>query len=258
MRKVNLTKEFLYDEYLVKKKSMTIIGDENNIDHRSVAYWIDKYGIQRRNREEERLNKLEREKGFLFTVENILDLVNQGYFIKDIALKYGVSRGTVSSFLSRKGINMRNHILQREKQSKLISLNNPIPKGSVRSDEDREKMSLNKRFKNKDLFLNWIEDKVLYVKRARYLAWDRYNFIPENLEVDHIFSVEDGYTYKVPIYLISHPHNLRLVTKKENLEKASFSIMSYDEFKRIVGIQRLFRNEVVSNNTKAEIQSFEC
>ena len=249
------SKEFLEHEYHVSKKSMSMIAKENDVDRRTVSYWFSQFDIPRRSREDERLNKLEREKGFLFTVENILGLINQGYFIKDIAEKYGVSRGTVSGFLSRKGINMRNHLLQRTKQSEMLTLNNPVPKGSLRTDEEKENMSFARRLKNKELYLSWIEDKELYTKRARYYAYERCNFLPEHLEIDHLFSIEDGYNNKVPIYLISHPHNLRFTTPKENREKSSFSIISFDEFKHIVGVQRLFRKEVEPSGSKSGEQS---
>lgn len=61
----------------------------------------------------------------------------------------------------------------------------------------------------------------------------------QDLHIDHIFSIRDGFDFSVPAEIIGSPINLRMLAAKENIKKYSKSDISleqlYDSYERMVG-----------------------
>ena len=117
-----------------------------------------------------------------------------------------------------------------------MKINNPFNDSKVKnkalSNSKEHKKSEVKALRDK----NKIFDKSLtfeqYAKRARYFAYYYYGrgeLIPKGKVIDHIFSIKDGFENEVPLSIISHPFNLRLVNMRENNSKAFKSYMTLDE-----------------------------
>lgn len=179
-----------------------------------------------------------------YTIERILDMLNSGMLVNDIAHHFNVNRGTISKVLKKHGYNMRNHKGQTAKQSKFMTENNPVPKGSSRDKKILEPMF--KAQKEGYLFrLQNVKDFKTYAKMARHYAYNQYNKqIPEGLVIDHKFSIADGWKNNVPIHIVSHKQNLRLVTETENLHKGANSSITIDQLYKTIGIQRLSQKGV--------------
>ena len=55
--------------------------------------------------------------------------------------------------------------------------------------------------------------------------------IPRNFDyhLDHIMSIHHGFKNNIPVYIIAHPNNLRLIPRLENIRKNSSSYITIDE-----------------------------
>ena len=51
----------------------------------------------------------------------------------------------------------------------------------------------------------------------------------QDYNLDHKFSIFDGYKYNILPYVISHPFNLQIITKNENAKKYFHSSLTVDE-----------------------------
>jgi len=93
------------------------------------------------------------------------------------------------------------------------------------------------KIRKKDFESKW----KLYSKIVRLMTernYKKYKFIlnPLNLKrsmqdynLDHKFSIFDGYKYNILPYVISHPFNLQIITKNENAKKYFHSSLTVDE-----------------------------
>ena len=165
------------------------------------------------------------------TVESIMDLIASGMLVNDVAAYYGVSRTTIGQRLSKAGINLRNHKGQRSKQSEFMKENNPVPIGSSRPAYIKDIIAENKERKRIDTLNNWETYKFpKYAKVARAEAYRVYGgHIPKGYTIDHMFSIKDGYDNRVPLCVISHKNNLRLIPSRENLSKGAKSVITLSE-----------------------------
>lgn len=253
-KKLNITKEVLEDLYLVQKKNQREIAEIYDCDRKNIDYYLKKYGIKKRTFKESQQLRLgntsivhnPKYKFSDVTVESIMELVDKGYYIKQICEHFGVSRGAINKRLKKAGISLRNHENVLKRRSEVMKNKNPNPKGNKR---DPKELQASIEARKKIAREKWwnITDAKLYQKKARYIAYKHYDkgkSIPEGMVIDHIFSIWDGWRYGVYVEDISHPSNLRLVPEKWNIEKSYKSHMSFDEFKRIVPEVRFFRDKL--------------
>lgn len=228
--------EKIKEMYLEEKKTLSEIGEHFGVDRNTVRYHLKKNSIPIRTRKE--VGNLKK----IIDVSTIMYLIEEcGLLVSDISSIYGVHRYTIHKELKRNGINLKNHKNQRLKQSEFMKENNPIKKGTKRTQEDIEKMKIGmeKSFqrKLKDYMPTTFDE---YSRIARYVAYREFNLkTPKGFEIDHIFSIKDGFDNKVPLNVISDKQNLRLITIKENKNKHSNSLMTLEELYSRVGIQRL-------------------
>ena len=244
---IMISKEELIKLYVDNKMSATEISKILKCDRKTVGNYLRRYDIPIRSAKETKVIN-EKQNGTYITIEDIIERIEKGYLIKDIVQEFGVSRSKISNICSKNGYNFRNHKNATKKQSDFMKENNPIPKGSNRRKEDVEKSSNTKRKKYLEYVNSLDLDKLSfkeYAKIARSLAYIHcYNKkVPSGYNIDHIFSVFDGYINKVPLDLISHKNNLRIIPSEENCSKGNNSLITLEEFYNKVGVQRLSEKE---------------
>lgn len=224
---IMINEKELYKLYVKEGKTQTEIGKLYNCDRKNVDYYLKKYNIPKQNN---------RKKKFNLNAKEIMELINKGMLVTDIAKHYNVSRGTVGRVLNETGINLRNHKAARNKQSEFMKENNPFNDATIKQKALRN----SKVFKDKELKMNRAQLRLFdnsmtykqYAKKARYLAYYYYKkgaVIPDSMVIDHIYSVKDGYKNKVPLAYISHPFNLRLISNEENIKKSHNSLITLNE-----------------------------
>ena len=224
-----ISKEELEKLYLVENKSQTEIGEIFNCDRKNIDYYLRKYGIPKRSLSECQRNIGSKYDG-LITLAELLKMVSNGFLLTEIAKIKGVGRSYLHKMLKGAGINLRNWEEQRKRQSEMMKERNPVPRGSKRG-SDAVKNALTANAENFNKRKANVKDFKTYAKMARHMAYKLFKeqVKGKGLVVDHKFSILDGFKNNVPIDVISHKYNLRLITQKENLSKGSKSIISIDE-----------------------------
>ena len=245
--------ETLQRLYVEEKLTLEEIAKRLNSTRYTVKSHLLKNGIKLRDRKEAQQNRFEKEHG-LIDIESILFLIDVVKMtVTEVTEYYGVSRNAIWERLSINGYNLRNHREQRMRQSKFMKENNPVPKGTKR---DAETVAVLKEAKQKMLQekIDTFSPKNFheYAKFARYLSYKNFQLkTPQGFHIDHIYSIRDGYDNNVPIEIISHKNNLRLIKAEENLSKGSKSDISCEELYRRVGVQRLSRKGVEGSPSKS-------
>jgi hypothetical protein len=72
-----------------------------------------------------------------------------------------------------------------------------------------------------------------YSHRARYLASKVFPDVPKGYEIDHVYSIRDGYDNAVPVEIISHRRNLRIIDRFWNRTKGSKSDITLSQLFKI-------------------------
>lgn len=59
--------------------------------------------------------------------------------------------------------------------------------------------------------------------------------MPRNVDyhLDHIMSIYDGFKNNIPVYIIAHPNNLRIIPRAENISKNRSSLTTIDEILKV-------------------------
>lgn len=226
-----IDKETLYNLYIKQNKTQTEISNIYNCDRKNVAYYLKKFNINKSKSDIYKKHYKDKP-----TIDEILNYLNDGYLISDIASMYNINRSTVGKILKDNGYNMNNHKGQTKRQSQRMSIDNPTHDKDISkiATENSRKTKINNREKKYNSF-----DKSMtfetYSKIARQIAYLYYNKqTPKGFVIDHMFSVYDGYKNEVPLNIISAPVNLRLVTEQENLRKHKNSIVTLNELYKML------------------------
>lgn len=242
---MRFTKEQLEDLYINQSLSQIEIGKMFEVDRKLIDYYMKKHGIPKRDQREAGFLKNAQIRGYSIEIDEVLKMIELGMLVNEIAEHFGVTRVVIANQLKAHGYNMHNNENQRKRQSVMMLANNPVPKGSKREAEVTKAMhDANKRdFETKKSNVSTFGE---YARIARYIAYAHFgkgNDVPEGLEVDHMYSIADGFANNVPLDVISHHFNLRLITVAENRSKAGKSIISLDDLYKGVGVQRLSKPE---------------
>lgn len=240
-KSIKVTKEDL-ERYYNEGMTLQEIGDIYGCDRKNIDYYFKKFGIVKRDRKEYMRKKEAEKRGTDIDLEEIKKMIDDGMLIDDICSHYNVGRSTIYKRTKEAGLNFRNNKNQRKRQSEFMKANNPVPKNSKRGRE-----SMLPAFEaRRNTFLKKLLQPNLsykqYAKHARHIAYTYYKnngLYDASKEIDHIYSVKDGYDNNVPILLISHPNNLRQISQAENRGKQSNSLVTLEEFYIGVGVQRL-------------------
>ena len=241
---LKITKEDLERLYFVENKSTIAIGALYGCDRKNIDYYFKKFDIPKKSLHEAQITAFANKRGTVIDTQYVKEQVALGRLVGDIAKELKVSRGALGEHCKRAGLVFRNHAAQRGKQSVFMSSHNPVPKGSSRDGgvAQKRRATLSGNLDYETLFLT--KEALTfqqYAKKARILSYAYYTnnelYSPEKV-IDHIFSIKDGYNNGVPVLLISHPMNLRLVSVKENNAKGASSIGSLHDFHIRIGVKR--------------------
>ncbi|MFC8561402.1 helix-turn-helix domain-containing protein [Peribacillus frigoritolerans] len=233
-----ISKEELEKLYIDKRMTQAEIGEIYNCDRKNIDYYLKKYGVPKRSRKE----SAERLKRTSLKIHDIVKMLDEGMLIQDICKRYGVSRTAIYRITKENGYNFSNNKNQTLKHSNLMKECNPFDVVEVKQKAvNNSAKARTEQYFNK--YINFVEMEFrLYARKARAIAYQRYGrgaHIEEGYVIDHMYSVKDGFVNKVPLSVISHTYNLRLIPKYENLNKASKSVITLDELYKGVGVQRL-------------------
>lgn len=233
-----MDKQELIKLYVHQKLNQSQIGKIYEVYRKTVAYYLKKYNIPIRTRKE--VGRTRRRQDI--TIEAIEYMIFVcGLLVDEVADYYHVSRSCISKRLKENGYNLRNHLGQRLRQSKMMSANNPVPKGSKRTLEIGEAVRKAKEERLKDKIKTFAASNFReYSRFARFLSYRVFDkSVPNGYEIDHIFSIKDGWENNVPVDIISGKFNLQLLPSSENKKKNSKSEIDLDELYKRAGVQRL-------------------
>ena len=228
----------LFNLYVTQELTQTEIGKIYGCDRKNVDYHIKKYGIPKRTRKE--VGKLKRDPRITIeAIEYMVFVVKM--LVDEIADYFGVSRTVISERLHEAGYNLKNHTNQRKKQSSFMKENNPVTKGSKRTRDEVEKMLVSREKNLQQKISNFKPTTYReYARFARFLSYRAFEKkVPDGYQIDHIYSIKDGWDNNVPVFIISGPYNLQLLSEAENKKKSSESWITLDELYKRAGVQRL-------------------
>ncbi|WP_440970908.1 hypothetical protein ACSS6N_09475 [Peribacillus frigoritolerans] len=242
MSKFHISKEEFIELYLNQGLSTNAISKIYNISPTTVKKRLIEYGIPIRTKGESLRKNFERKLGFTLTSEMIMEKINEGMFVYQVAEFFGVNRKTITKTLIEDGIDvtqLESHQKRMEEHNKQTSLE-MWKKDPNRYKEHKEKLKKinEKRSEKADVryemahLKNYTEYKKACARIAdRHYGTDRL----EGMQIDHRYSVHDGYLNGVPAPVLSHPFNLRLITAEENLLKGLESIITLEELYKGTG-----------------------
>ncbi len=236
-----ITRDDLVRLYATEGMPQDEIGRRYGVSRKTIAYYLRKWQISRRTQSESGRLRWQKETAASVDLEHLQEALRSGKTAINIAREQGCSRRTVSRLIrSDADLERMRNRNRSEHQRQLMQNKNPVPRGSKRTVTWREDIDRRSR----EFMVRLLEMPISrmgfkrYAKVARYVAYRHYRFgrsIPEGLVIDHIFSIADGFAHGVPIPVISHPTNLRLVSREENGRKGARSLVTIEEFLRIVG-----------------------
>ena len=238
-KKFYIPKEELIELYINQKLSADKIRKMYKCSPNTVARLLKEYNIPIRSLKEARKNTFEREVGFILTAEIIMEKINEGMFVYQVAELFGVNESTISHTLNKAGIhlnqdeNYKNYMYKNSSRPQL-NKNSPVYKRIVKNlKEANKKKSELAQLRYEVAHLRDLEE---YKYACIQIANQHYTRErPEGYQIDHKFSIIDGYKYGVPAPILSHPFNLRLVTAWENNSKGESSIVSLEELYKGTG-----------------------
>jgi len=237
MAKMKITKEELEHLYLDKGMTQVEIGKLYSVDRKNIDYYLKKFNIPKRSKSEALSNYYNSKREHKLNERELRLLIDYGWLIGDIAKHFGVSRSTLRAYMDKLGLpSFQNHEAQVKKQSEFMKENNPVPIGAkrplyvIKAMHEGRKRKVNSVRRNISTFKQ-------YSKIARNIAYSFYKGkkgIPDGFEIDHIFSIKDGWENNIPVEVISHPKNLRLVTPQENRAKGANSLITLEQFYNLI------------------------
>lgn len=216
-----LTKEYLTDMYLNKGYSAYEIALLHNLESATAIINLLKlYGIPTRNVSDSKNMPRAKEK----TEKTVLE-------------KYGdINVLGRNSVLRRK---MEQKLLENEGITNVFQRPEVIEKIQEKAADTRIKKVMQVNREDKPYFYTYKQKahaltRLVYKKYKHLINPQNLKRSKEGYHLDHIVSLADGFRNGTPLYIITHPANLRIIPAKENVSKNSKSDMTLDElFKRI-------------------------
>lgn len=247
------SKEQLYELYVNQQLSLKDIGIEMGIHRRTVSSYLEKYDIPKRSKKEAHIirgNKQRDERYKNLTVEFLKEKLGQYMTVTDITMESGFPRKAIERKIEEG--NLQELVLRNQREKKSERIKNNIHFGIT---EEKKKQMHKKRVetvreKARERWWN-IDNFNFYAITARLQArryYEKNEIVPSGMEIDHIFSIWDGWKNGIFVEDISHPNNLRLITEKKNRQKKHHSSISLEEFIKLVPNTRFFREKLKNTN----------
>ncbi|MGL5714515.1 MAG: hypothetical protein ACRCX2_15960 [Paraclostridium sp.] len=232
---MKITKEKLIELYIEKNLSQREIGEMYGCDRKNIFYYIKKFDIIKPKEKTIERFKTKIDKQILFK------MISEGMTCIEISKKINVGRTTVKKRADEYGFGEMIYNNQQKRQSEMMKHKNPVPKGSKRPEISKLMKEL--KMKNRNEKMDYLMTNTFdvcktfkeYAKIARQIAYAerKMSGIKDNLVIDHIFSIKDGFDNKVPLPIISHKNNIRFVSVNENSVKGAASLISLEKLYEI-------------------------
>lgn len=233
--KFHIPREEIIDLYVNQKKSLNAISKIYNCHVNTVKRNLMEYDIPIRSKGESLRNNFDNRLGLTLTAELIMEKINKGMFIYQVAEHFGVNRKSITKRLKEAGID----VIELEGHQKLMEENNKKTSLEMWEDPTRMKEHMErlkkineKRSEKADVRYETAHLKSYqeYRKACMRIANRHYGLNrPEGMQIDHKYSIRDGYDNGVPAPILSHPFNLRLISSFENNSKHAKSNITLEE-----------------------------
>ncbi|WP_394542735.1 hypothetical protein [Priestia aryabhattai] len=240
--RLHIPEEELIELYVNQKLSINTISETYNCATNTIKNRLKEYNIPIRSKGESLKNNFENRLGVSLTVEKIMEKINEGMFIYEVAEFFGVNRKSITKRLKEAGIELS----KLESHQKLIAENN------IRTSKEMWKKDPNRYEKHmerlKEINKKRTEKAQLRYETAHLKSYEEYKKAcsrivdrlygkerPHGMTYDHKYSIHDGYINGVPAPILSHPFNLRLITAEENNSKGIGSIITLEELYKGAG-----------------------
>lgn len=218
---MNLTYDTLYEFRVIKKMTYKQIEELTGIKADKVKYTANKLKIPKI-----KVPKAKKEDSI--DINEVLELIQRGYLVGDVAQHFNVNRNTIKRLLGANGYNMRNNKNQVNRQREMMLSDKNPTKGTTRPRYVIDAMQNNRRLAATSKWLS-ISDYKTYAKTCRYIAKTKINEVPKGYAIDHIVSIKDCWENNLPVTIASNINNLQIIDSKANLKKGSSSSMSIEE-----------------------------
>ncbi|KLV28952.1 hypothetical protein [Priestia megaterium] len=251
-----LNKEELIELYVNQKLSAKTVATICKCSESTVRTYFKKYNIHIRSLAEARKNTFERELGFTLTAEMIMRKINEGMFVYQVAELLRVNESTITKVLRKAGINLKhdkNHknlvyTKRKKPQMDKDSLQYKNKVGNLKNHNKERKEAAQLRYEM--AHLKSFEEYKYACNQVANQHYTRKR--PKGYELDHKYSVHDGYRNGIPAPVLSHPFNLRLITAEENNSKGIDSVITLEELYKGTGQQWDYTiKEIKTISTKA-------
>lgn len=227
-----ILKEDLERMYNEEKLTIEEIAKKLNRDRKTINYHFEKHGIKTRSSGESIMEVLKK-RGFpQISKEALEKKLNEGLLKEALADHFGVSLSHISKKVYEHNLqdklheNLSEFNRERGRNHPLFANGGP-PIELIRKGAKNRSERVRKEWENPDTF-----------KRYQYVAQKLAIEImgrKKGLQIDHIFSVWDGWVHDVHVFDISDASNLRFISKQENIVKNMNSDRTFEEFKQLLG-----------------------
>lgn len=234
MPKLHISKEELVELYINQKMSINTISKKYNCDFRTIKKRLEEYNIPTRSRREATKKYID--------PNLIMEKINEGMFVYQVAEFFGVNRKTITKNLIEAGID----VTQLESHQKLMEENNSRTSKEMwandtnRMQEHMERLKEINEKKSEKAQLRYetahLKDIKEYKRACTRIVDQLYGTErPEGMQIDHKYSIHDGFLNGVPAPILSHPFNLRWITAEENNSKGIGSIITLKQLYKGTG-----------------------
>jgi len=227
------TKEYIELEYILKGRSAQEIATEHEFSAGTIIHYVNQYGFKPRN----------------------ISQSNNNY-IKDKRKKTNIKRyGEEHNF-------NKNHPSRLKWELELFvneGITNVFQRQSVKDDilpkqlETKYRLGLAVR-------PELLEENIKYKRLVQKISEQNYklelsNINPNNVErmrnkyhLDHIVSINYGFTNNIPAEIIAHPANLQMLTEYENISKGLKCGFTINELYKRIGQYEYCENKINKKN----------
>jgi len=214
-------RNWLYDQYINRRKSSKEIGKYCNVGHRLILSWIYRYGINTRSISESTT---------LGQYKDYEVLSREVGSDEKVCLKCKLTK-RISEFRKASKNNDGLQVYCKDCHNSLVPKDNGWRKYT---DKELESIILYRTIVKNLSNENYI--KYRYIINPFNLSRDQNEYA-----LDHIFSIQDGYENDVPVEIISSPINLRMLLHSDNSIKGRKSDISLE---MLYSLHKQFTEEV--------------
>lgn len=201
VNRIYKNKDWMHDQYVSQLKSTKEIGEFCGVDHSRVRYWLKKFGIPARDF------------SFSTKIGQSKNIIDRSIFLKELNEDEKLCTGC--GLVLNKG-EFRAHSILKDG---LQSICKVCMSGYIYA---------NSAFDTYRCYVDYLSN-INYRKYFYYINPQKLPRDYVNYQLDHIYSVSDGFYNDIPGDILASPVNLRIITNEENAKKNKRSDISLEE-----------------------------